>query len=389
MQFSKSILEAINRGISLALDDFDDDEPVQHIKSKQTNVDHAEINVNHIFNLIDNGKATKEDLNELVHWYKQTNLHYRVKSKKQLMDIIDNLSQISPNDIDLNWIDISNLTDLTRVFAKLKNLNIDCAKWDTRHVEKFNYIFAFSSNTTIKANNWQFDSAKEFDGMFYMCKTLNVEIDAEQWNSKNVKTMQNMFHGCTNRNLIHYACKLDISGCLNFSKMFADSKCDEDLPSWEIPNNIPGAFTEENMNTYGTGSMVYNCYIWQHDGGLPKIVQPKTKQLTKDEEFIQYVKAFCYETDSKANLNSITIDQYQRYNCNIEFIDGTSGIFKWSPNENFLVVFNLVILKDKDYYPYSKSLDILIKKCNTAIRKRLKIFGKNKEQIHFSSFSFK
>ena len=32
----KQILEAINRGIQLALDDFDDEEPVvQHVKSKQ------------------------------------------------------------------------------------------------------------------------------------------------------------------------------------------------------------------------------------------------------------------------------------------------------------------------------------------------------------------
>ena len=70
MQFSKSILEAINHGISLALDDFDDDGPIQHIKSKQTNTDHIEIMVNHAFNLIDNGKATKEDLNTIKYWYK-------------------------------------------------------------------------------------------------------------------------------------------------------------------------------------------------------------------------------------------------------------------------------------------------------------------------------
>jgi len=188
------------------------------------------------------------------------------------LNIIDSLSQISPNDIDLNWIDISNLTDLTRVFAKLKNLNIDCSEWDTRHVEKFNYIFAFSSNTTIKANNWQFDSAEEFDGMFYMCKTINVEIDAEHWNSENVKTMQKMFAYCTNQNLLHYATKLNISGCQNFSAMFADSKCKEDLSSWEISNNVPGAFTKKDMNVYGTGSMVYNCYDMQHNGYIPKIV---------------------------------------------------------------------------------------------------------------------
>ena len=35
MKNYNKILEAINNGIQLALDDFDDDEPVQNIKSKQ------------------------------------------------------------------------------------------------------------------------------------------------------------------------------------------------------------------------------------------------------------------------------------------------------------------------------------------------------------------
>ena len=37
MKNYKQILEAVNRGIQLALDDFDDEEPVQNIKSKQVN----------------------------------------------------------------------------------------------------------------------------------------------------------------------------------------------------------------------------------------------------------------------------------------------------------------------------------------------------------------
>ena len=37
MKNYKQILEAVNRGIRLALDDFDDEEQVQNIKSKQVN----------------------------------------------------------------------------------------------------------------------------------------------------------------------------------------------------------------------------------------------------------------------------------------------------------------------------------------------------------------
>ena len=37
MKLTNKILEAVNRGIQLALDDFDDEEQVQNIKSKQVN----------------------------------------------------------------------------------------------------------------------------------------------------------------------------------------------------------------------------------------------------------------------------------------------------------------------------------------------------------------
>ena len=37
MKTYNKILEAVNRGIQLALDDFDDEEQVQNIKSKQVN----------------------------------------------------------------------------------------------------------------------------------------------------------------------------------------------------------------------------------------------------------------------------------------------------------------------------------------------------------------
>ena len=48
--------------------------------------------------------------------------------------------------------------------------------------------------------------------MFHGCTSL-TEVKITPWNVKNVKTMQNMFAYCTNQNLLHYATKLDISGC--------------------------------------------------------------------------------------------------------------------------------------------------------------------------------
>ena len=60
MKTYKQILEAINRGIQLALDDFDDDEPVQNIKSKQVqNRDYTKEYLDLMNDVVDLGLPSK------------------------------------------------------------------------------------------------------------------------------------------------------------------------------------------------------------------------------------------------------------------------------------------------------------------------------------------
>ena len=60
MKNYKQILEAINRGIQLALDDFDDDEPVQNIKSKQVqNRDYTKEYLDLMNDVVDLGLPSK------------------------------------------------------------------------------------------------------------------------------------------------------------------------------------------------------------------------------------------------------------------------------------------------------------------------------------------
>lgn len=297
------------------------------------------------------------------------------------MDIIVNLSQISPNDIDLNWIDISNLTDLTRVFAKLKNLNIDCAKWDTRHVEKFNYIFAFSSNTNIKANNWQFDSAKEFDGMFYMCKkTMNVEIDAEHWNSENVETMKNMFHGCTNQNLLHYASKLDIENCVGFEKMFRHSNCKEDLSSWEISNNLSKTF--DISDPFDEWDSMFGGVKTMTIDMLPKLVKNKSQSSDPMKKRFEHdVKRFCEETGSQCIIK--INERPGGYQCNdITFPDETTGFLieyinnRTNKLDEYALWFNYSTIGLDNSTIIGHTLNELIKKANNRFTKRIKKLNK-------------
>ena len=365
MKLTKQILEAVNRGIKLALDDYQDIDP-NSSTSHYTDVidveDQSIVMINSLYKRIEQNIFTSEDLKDILILYKITKMKYVSKTKKELIEIIQALSLIDPKNINLNWIDISNITDLSRVFAKSSGLTIDCSEWDTKHVEKFNYIFAFiNKSTTIKANNWQFDSAKELDGMFYFTfNDVNVEIDAKHWNTENVTTMKNMFAYCSNQNFLHYATKLDISGCTNFEKMFANSKCEEDLSNWEIPVSAIGIF----KNPFAFGSMFEEVQTMD-TSWLPKIVNMQAKDPI-EEMFKRSLNRFCEETGSTTTLKNFEIDKGFHISCDITYPDGSSGTFMYRINAKLFEVTSRFFTNG---WISSKTLDGIIEKVNNRIRR--------------------
>ena len=367
MKYHSLILEAIDRGIKLALDDYQDivsNGSISHYNDVINVNDSAIDIINSLYKKIEHNAYNADDLKRILLYYKITNTKYQPKTKKELIQIIEALSLIDPKNINLNWIDISNITDLTRVFAKSSGLTIDCSEWDTRHVEKFNYIFAFiNKSTMIKANNWQFDSAKELDGMFYFTSNnASVEIDADKWNTENVTTMKNMFAYCSNQSFLHYATKIDISGCTNFEKMFANSKCKEDLSNWEIPVSAIGVF----KNPFAFGSMFEEVQTIDKSW-LPKIVNIQAKDPI-EEMFKRSLNSFCEETESTTALKNFKIDKGFHISCDIVYPNGITGTFMYRINAKLFEVTSPFFSQG---WISSKTLDGLIKKTNRELKRHL------------------
>ena len=88
----KQILEAVNRGIQLALDDFEDEEQVQNnIKSKQVqnrNYTKEYLDFQKLIVKLKSKELTKQELEELVKLSKLSGLKYTVNSKEELRTII-------------------------------------------------------------------------------------------------------------------------------------------------------------------------------------------------------------------------------------------------------------------------------------------------------------
>ena len=142
--------------------------------------------------------------------------HIRVqpKDKDDLIRIIEDTIQKEGNDCDLNFIDTSKITDMSRLFeGKLYYFNGDISKWNTSNVKNMDRMFHDS----------------EFNG------------DISKWNTSKVVTMESMFDNSLFKGDIS---KWDVSNVKDMRYMFCVSKFNGDISKWNVSNvkRMYGAF---------------------------------------------------------------------------------------------------------------------------------------------------
>ena len=181
----KQILEAVNRGIQLALDDFDDEDQVQNIRSKQIyNRDYTKeyLDFQKLVSKLEKQLITKQELEELVKISKSTNLKYVVNSKEELRTIIKYImSNLKVLTSDLNWIDTSRITDMSYLFMELY-FNGDISEWDVSNVENMYNMFA-GSNFNGDISEWDVSNVKD---MRYMFQNTPFNQNISNWDVSNI-----------------------------------------------------------------------------------------------------------------------------------------------------------------------------------------------------------
>jgi len=125
-----------------------------------------------------------------------------IKTKEELIKIIKN-ADLNEN---LNYLDISNVTDLSIVFSG-SSFNGDISKWNTSNITDMSYMF--------------YDS--EFNG------------DISKWNTSNVTDMSFMF---SHSKFSSDISKWNVSSVKNFNSLFYDTKKErKDIFNWKINKN--------------------------------------------------------------------------------------------------------------------------------------------------------
>ena len=125
---------------------------------------------------------------------KKNKYKYFPETKKELKEIIEQRIKEEGIGVDLNDIDVSEITDMSKLFRDT-NFNGDISKWDVSNVKNMLEMFYRCDKFNQDISSWDVSNVTDMSHMFYDCKAFNQDIS--KWDVSKVKDMGGMFWDCT------------------------------------------------------------------------------------------------------------------------------------------------------------------------------------------------
>ncbi len=94
--------------------------------------------------------------------------------------------------VDLNYIDTSELTDLSYVLGSSKMESVDVSQWDTSNVENLNEAFYGTALKTIDLSNWNTSKVHSMNATFFDSQSL-ISLDLSTWKIDNLTSLNDTF----------------------------------------------------------------------------------------------------------------------------------------------------------------------------------------------------
>lgn len=150
---------------------------------------------------------------------------------------------------DLGAWDVSSVMTMESMFRTAMNFNGNISGWNVINVTNMEAMFGHANRFNQNLGNWDVSNVTNMHGMFGYARDFNQNLN--NWNVSNVTDMIGMFAGASvfNGNISSW----DVSNVTNMRNMFyGATKFSGDLSSWNVGNvtSMSGTFrTAMNFNS--------------------------------------------------------------------------------------------------------------------------------------------
>ncbi len=167
--------------------------------------------------------------------------------------------------------DVSHVTDMSFMFDGTKAFNQPLNKWDVSHVTNMTEMFENSKAFNQPLNKWDVSNVTNMEGMFRFAKVFNQPLD--KWDVSHVTDMSAMFEYTEVFN--QPLNKWDVSNVTNMTEMFDGTKAfNQPLDKWDVSHVIKMSFMFSNAISFNQNISnwnVSNVIFYDHfaDDGCP------------------------------------------------------------------------------------------------------------------------
>ena len=160
------------------------------------------------------------------------NHKYFPQTKEELREIIEQRIKIEGSEVDLNDIDVSRIIDMSDLFRGL-DFNGNISNWDVSNVTNMYRMFYGCKSFNQDISGWDVSNVINIGGMFEGCKLFNQDIS--RWDVSRVTNMAFMFYECKSFN--QDISRWDVSRVTTMVSMFYDSESfNQDISNWDVSN---------------------------------------------------------------------------------------------------------------------------------------------------------